>query len=89
LVKQGSFCWGINDEEEKEIKEYLTLKNLNIKIQKGEFLAIIGEVGAGKSSLISAILGDLEHIHDSVVDEFSNLNLSTESDERKEQIEMF
>ncbi|ORY48136.1 P-loop containing nucleoside triphosphate hydrolase protein [Rhizoclosmatium globosum] len=36
------------------------LVNLNLHIQKGQFVAIIGPVGCGKSSLLSAILGDLE-----------------------------
>ncbi|KAJ3082015.1 Multidrug resistance-associated protein 1 [Rhizoclosmatium hyalinum] len=36
------------------------LVNLNLHIQKGQFVAIVGPVGCGKSSLLSAILGDLE-----------------------------
>ena len=34
-----------------------TLKNINMKIDEGEFVAIIGENGSGKSSLIKCILG--------------------------------
>ena len=37
----------------------MTLKNLEIKIKKGEFVCIIGDVGAGKSSLLNAIIGEL------------------------------
>ena len=33
------------------------LSNLNFKIQKGELIAVIGPVGAGKSSLLTTILG--------------------------------
>jgi ABC-type uncharacterized transport system ATPase component len=35
------------------------LKDIDLEIKKGEFVCIIGNVGAGKSSIISAIIGDL------------------------------
>ncbi|CAG8563696.1 7307_t:CDS:10 [Funneliformis caledonium] len=35
------------------------LKFLNMKVKQGEVLAIVGDVGAGKSSILSAILGRL------------------------------
>ncbi|KAK0161584.1 hypothetical protein PV327_010040 [Microctonus hyperodae] len=35
------------------------LQNLNINIEQGKIYAVIGVVGAGKSSLISAILGEM------------------------------
>ena len=37
----------------------LTIKNINIEIKKGEFTCIIGDVGSGKSSLLSSIIGDM------------------------------
>ena len=42
----------------KEIRTHL--KNINLSITKGEFIAIIGEVGAGKSSLVQAILNNMQ-----------------------------
>ena len=36
-----------------------TLRNLNLKIKKGELVAIVGSVGCGKSSLLSAVLGEM------------------------------
>ncbi|CAI2185406.1 19084_t:CDS:10 [Funneliformis geosporum] len=36
-----------------------TLKFLNMKVKQGEVIAIVGDVGAGKSSILSAILGRL------------------------------
>jgi ABC-type uncharacterized transport system ATPase component len=40
----------------------MVLRNLDLKIKKGSFVCIIGDVGAGKSSLLSIIFGDLRHI---------------------------
>ena len=40
-----------------EIKNVLT--NINFKAKKGEFIAIIGSVGSGKSSLLKSFLGTL------------------------------
>ena len=34
-----------------------TLKNINIKIEDGEFVCIVGENGSGKSTLLKCILG--------------------------------
>ncbi|KAG9140525.1 hypothetical protein Leryth_022142 [Lithospermum erythrorhizon] len=36
------------------------VKNLNFKIKKGELAAIVGTVGSGKSSLLAAILGEMQ-----------------------------
>lgn len=36
-----------------------TLQNINLKIRPGQLYAIIGPVGAGKSSLIQLLLGEL------------------------------
>jgi len=49
-----------NDSKKKEDFELKkTLKNINFEVKKGELIAIIGEVGAGKSSLLQAILNNL------------------------------
>lgn len=37
----------------------MALKDFNLQIKQGEFICVIGEVGSGKSSLLSAIIGDL------------------------------
>ncbi|KAJ3007140.1 UNVERIFIED_CONTAM: ATP-binding cassette sub- C member 8, partial [Siphonaria sp. JEL0065] len=36
------------------------LVDIDLKIEKGTFVVVIGQVGSGKSSLLSAILGDLQ-----------------------------
>jgi ABC-type bacteriocin/lantibiotic exporter with double-glycine peptidase domain len=35
-------------------------KSLNLKIEKGALIGVIGKVGAGKSSLLASIIGDME-----------------------------
>ena len=38
------------------------LKNMSLRIKKNKLVAVVGQVGAGKSSLLSALLGDLEKL---------------------------
>lgn len=44
---------------QQTFESFLTLKSMGITIRKGEFVCIIGDVGAGKSSLLNAIIGEL------------------------------
>lgn len=47
------------DAEEKKVEEPFGLKNLELKIKKGSFVAIVGTVGSGKSSLLQALIGEM------------------------------
>nr|XP_039268765.1 multidrug resistance-associated protein 4-like [Styela clava] len=49
--------WDDNGKVDKN--SILTLKNINIRVSSGQLLAVIGPVGSGKSSFLSAILGEL------------------------------
>ena len=49
-MKDGSFSW------DKDTPE--TLGDINLDIPKGSLTAIVGRIGAGKSSLLSALLGE-------------------------------
>jgi ATP-binding cassette, subfamily C (CFTR/MRP), member 1 len=35
------------------------IKDINFQIKRGEFVVIVGEIGAGKSSLLSALVGEM------------------------------
>ncbi|KAJ2806213.1 hypothetical protein H4R20_001774, partial [Coemansia guatemalensis] len=50
-VKDGSFAWSTTDEP--------ALKGIDFLCKRSELVAIIGRVGSGKSSLVSAILGEM------------------------------
>lgn len=56
-ITDGTFTWG---------SETTTLKNINMKVKKGNFTAIVGMVGCGKTSLISALLGEMERLNGKV-----------------------
>ena len=40
-------------------QKHLVLSNVNLQIDKGEFVFLIGQTGSGKSSLLKIIYGDL------------------------------
>lgn len=54
------------------LKNKLVLQEMGLKIKHGEFIAIIGEVGSGKSSIISSIIGDTLYIDDNTYEQFKN-----------------
>ncbi|XP_011702530.1 PREDICTED: probable multidrug resistance-associated protein lethal(2)03659 [Wasmannia auropunctata] len=51
-IENGSTKWLDYDQED-------TLQNINIKVRPGELIAVVGQVGAGKSSLLNVILREL------------------------------
>ncbi|KHN70623.1 Multidrug resistance-associated protein 1 [Toxocara canis] len=51
VIKGGNFSWDSSE---------LTLKDINLNIKKGELVAVVGSVGSGKSSLLSAMLGEMD-----------------------------
>ncbi|CAG8502871.1 1064_t:CDS:10 [Rhizophagus irregularis] len=58
-VKNGTFGWGNSGEA--------VLEDINLSVKKGELVAIVGKVGAGKSSLLSSLLGEMEKIGGEVI----------------------
>ncbi|KAL6144938.1 hypothetical protein ACLB2K_055628 [Fragaria x ananassa] len=63
VVFDDSSCsWSSSDEKELN----LVLNHVTLGIPKGSFIAVIGEVGSGKSSLLNSILGEMQLVHGSV-----------------------
>ena len=46
------------------------MRNIDLTIKKGEFVCVIGDVGSGKSSLLSAIIGDMIYLPRKEIDVF-------------------
>ncbi|KAG8328053.1 Canalicular multispecific organic anion transporter 1 [Homalodisca vitripennis] len=55
IIEGGIFSWGTVD-------KLPTLRNITLKIKPGQLVAVVGAVGSGKSSLISAFLGEIHKI---------------------------
>uniref|UniRef100_A0A7N6BS14 ATP-binding cassette, sub-family C (CFTR/MRP), member 3 n=1 Tax=Anabas testudineus TaxID=64144 RepID=A0A7N6BS14_ANATE len=53
-VVNGKFTWAKEDPP--------VLHNINMMVPQGSLLAVVGHVGCGKSSLISALLGEMEKL---------------------------
>jgi ATP-binding cassette, subfamily C (CFTR/MRP), member 1 len=73
-IWRGNFHWGCkthltetraaelepeNMDSDEKVKEFMALKDINLKVKQGEFVCVIGDVGSGKSSLLSSVIGDL------------------------------
>ncbi|XP_044597658.1 multidrug resistance-associated protein 1 isoform X2 [Cotesia glomerata] len=56
IIENGTFAWG------PESLEKPTLKNINMQVHHGQLVAVVGTVGSGKSSLISAFFGEMDRI---------------------------
>src|SRR5690606_16967653 len=52
-IENASFQWASADAQPSEAKAP-TLNSINIKVPKGKLMAIVGSVGSGKTSLLSA-----------------------------------
>lgn len=53
LIENGTFSWG---------DEVSVLKNINLQVEKGQCVAVVGTVGSGKTSLVCAMLGEMDKI---------------------------
>ena len=49
----------VNEENNLNCSKTFQLTNISLEINKGELICVIGEVGSGKSSLLSSILGEM------------------------------
>uniref|UniRef100_A0A8C5L1D2 ATP-binding cassette, sub-family member 2 n=1 Tax=Jaculus jaculus TaxID=51337 RepID=A0A8C5L1D2_JACJA len=52
---EASFTW------DRDLET--TIQDVNLDILPGQLVAVVGTVGSGKSSLMSAMLGEMEHVH--------------------------
>uniref|UniRef100_A0A671NH09 ABC-type glutathione-S-conjugate transporter n=1 Tax=Sinocyclocheilus anshuiensis TaxID=1608454 RepID=A0A671NH09_9TELE len=52
VIDNGTFSWSKDSTP--------CLRRINVKVQRGSLVAVVGHVGSGKSSLLSAMLGEME-----------------------------
>ncbi|XP_046565289.1 multidrug resistance-associated protein 1-like [Haliotis rubra] len=57
-VEKGIFTW--------DRSQSPNLKGINLRVPEGKLVAIVGHVGSGKSSFLSAILGEMEKLSGTV-----------------------
>jgi ATP-binding cassette subfamily C (CFTR/MRP) protein 1 len=63
-VQNGNFFWDKDDEQDKKglgrREPEMNLIDMNFNVKRGEFVAVVGGIGAGKSSLMYALLGEMK-----------------------------
>lgn len=65
-MSNGTFSW---DDD-------VTLQDINFEVKKGSLIAVVGTVGSGKTSLLSAILGEMQKLSGSINTYVSGLHSS-------------
>ncbi|KAI1703946.1 ABC transporter transmembrane region domain-containing protein [Ditylenchus destructor] len=72
-VRDADFSWGSMPEANKTetnatepssatLATVANIQDLNLNVARGTLMAVVGKVGAGKSSLLSAMLGEMEKL---------------------------
>ncbi|CAL5444219.1 unnamed protein product [Camellia sinensis] len=62
VIRDACCTWSTNDEQERD----MILHHVTLHLPKGSLVAVIGEVGSGKSSLLNLILGEMRLINGSI-----------------------
>lgn len=62
LASLGVSVNTVDSAEENTREARIALKNISCSIERGSLVAVVGSVGSGKSSFLSAILGEMESI---------------------------
>ncbi|KAI8612387.1 P-loop containing nucleoside triphosphate hydrolase protein, partial [Chytriomyces sp. MP71] len=72
VMESGDFVWDAAarssfDNESMDVNgriEHLNLSGINIRIPTGSLVAIVGNVGSGKTSLLSALIGQMQPMNE-------------------------
>ena len=54
-IRKANYTWGDGEDTP-------TIKDVSLDVKRGSLVAVVGAVGSGKSSLLSAILGEMNHL---------------------------
>ena len=61
----------------------MNIKSVDLRVETGDFVVIVGEVGSGKSSLLSTMLGEMIHVPRQEIDFIGDMARKLPSDELK------
>lgn len=81
LIQSDSTAQGGSSESAQEsqtLANFVALRDINLNIKRGEFVCIIGDVGSGKSSLLSSLIGDLLYLPYDTMHSNQNMILNKE-----------
>jgi ABC-type bacteriocin/lantibiotic exporter with double-glycine peptidase domain len=67
----------------RNLDNIISLKDLDLKVKKGEFVVIVGEVGSGKTSLLNAMIGEMIHLPQNEIDFIGDQRRKLSSEEQK------
>ncbi|CAI5454874.1 unnamed protein product [Caenorhabditis angaria] len=59
-VEDTTLTWDTSD------KSAISLSGLNFSVQRGQLVTVVGRVGAGKSSLLQGLMGEMEKVSGSI-----------------------
>lgn len=63
-LKNLTCRWDLNSSD--EVQKVPAIKDINLQINPGELVMVIGDIGAGKTALLLSILGELEIVQGSI-----------------------
>ena len=63
-MKNGSFSWGGSgkDDDDDDDGTAATVSGLNFSVGTGKLVAVVGSVGAGKTTILASMLGETEKL---------------------------
>ena len=56
----------------RNLEQIINLKEIDIKVKKGDFTVIVGATGSGKSTLLNAMIGELIYLPDQAIKEIGD-----------------
>lgn len=58
-------------EVNRKFDTYIQLKDIDLKIKKGEFVCIIGETSSGKTTLLRTMAGETAYVNKDIIKEYN------------------